>query len=96
MCWVHIISPHIGRTLLHELIETVPGNKIFAYGGDSVTVEMAYAHAKMARRIVSQVLSEKVADGYMMEEEAISLAKKMFRDNPANLFNLPLKDEAER
>ena len=93
MCWVYIISPQIGKTLLHELIETVPGNKIFAFGGDSVTVEMVYAHAKMARQIVSNVLSEKVSDGYMTEDEAISLARKMLRDNPAALFNLPLTED---
>jgi len=86
--WVHIISPEIGRQQLHELIETVPGNKIMAFGGDSVTVELAYAHSRMARQVVTRVLSEKVADGYMDEAEAISLAKRVLRDNPAALFKL--------
>lgn len=88
MAWVHIISPEIGRQQLHELIETVPGNKIMAFGGDAITVEMAYAHSRMARQVVTRVLSEKAADGYMTEDEAISLAKKMLRDNPAELFQL--------
>ncbi len=88
LCWVHIISPEIGRRLLHELIETVPGNKIMAYGGDSITVEMAYGHARMARQVVTRVLSEKVAEGYMAEDEAIALAGKILRDNPAALFRL--------
>jgi len=88
LCWVHIISPEIGRRLLHELIETVPGNKIMAYGGDSITVEMAYGHARMARQVVARVLSEKVAEGYMNEDEAITLAGKILRDNPAALFQL--------
>jgi len=90
LTWVHIISPEIGRRLLHELIETVPGNKIMAYGGDSLTVEMAYAHSRMARDVVARVLSEKVDEGYMGEEEAIALGRKMLRDNPAALFKLPL------
>ena len=47
----------------------------------------------MARQIVSQVLSEKVADGYMTEEDAISLAGRILRDNPAALFDLPLAEE---
>lgn len=89
MCWVYIISPEIGRRLLHELIETVPGNKIMAFGGDSLTVEIAYGHAIMARQVVARVLSEKVTEGYMGEEEAILLANRMLRDNPAMLFNLP-------
>ena len=88
MTWLEIISPSISRALLHELIETVPGNKIAAFGGDAITVEMAYAHAKMTREVVSRVLSEKVAEGYMSEAEAVSLASKMLRDNPAELFQL--------
>jgi hypothetical protein len=90
LSWVHIISPETGRRLLHELIETVPSNKIMAFGGDSITVEIAYAHAKMARRLVTRVLSEKVDEGYMTEEEAILLAQRVLRDNPAALFKLRL------
>lgn len=88
LCWMHIISPGIGRCLLHELIETVPGNKIMAFGGDSVTVEMAYGHSRMARRVVTRVLSEKVAEEYMKEDEAIVLAGAILRDNPVALFKL--------
>jgi len=88
LAWLHIISPEIARLLLHEVIETVPGNKIMAYGGDAVTVEMAYAHSIMARQVVTRVLSEKVAEGYLKEDEAIALARRMLRDNPAALFKL--------
>jgi predicted TIM-barrel fold metal-dependent hydrolase len=91
LTWVHIISPEMGRRLLHELVETVPGNKILAFGGDSVTVEMAYAHSRMARDVVSRVLAEKVEEGYMGEDEAIGLGRRMLRDNPATLYKLPIK-----
>jgi len=90
LCWVHIISPEIGRRLLHELIETVPGNKIMAFGGDSITVEMAYGHSRMARQVVARVLSEKVSEGYLKEDEAIVLARRILSDNPAALFKLSL------
>jgi len=90
LCWVHIISPEIGRRLLHELIETVPGNKIMAFGGDAVTVEIAYGHSVMARKVVTRTLSEKVAEGYLDEQEAIILSRRILRDNPATLFDLPV------
>ena len=92
LCWVHLISPEIGRRQLHELIETVPGNKILAFGGDCVSVEMSYAHARMARKVVARVLAEKVEEGYMSEEEALALARKILRDNPAHLYGLPQYD----
>ena len=83
-----MLSPGIGRRLLHELIETVPGNKIMAFGGDEVTVEMAYGHSRMARHVVTRVLSEKVSEEYMKEDEAIVLARAILRDNPTALFKL--------
>lgn len=86
--WLPIISPEMARRLLHELIETVPGNKIMAFGGDSMTVEMAYGHAVMARQMVARVLSEKVDEGYLSEDEAVVLARRMLRDNPASLYKL--------
>ncbi len=86
--WLPIISPEMARRLLHELIETVPGNKIMAFGGDSMTVEMAYGHAVMARQVVTRVLSEKVDEGYLSEDEAVVLARRMLRDNPASLYKL--------
>ncbi len=56
--------------MLHEAIETVPANKIFAFGGDYIVPEGSYGHSVMARRVVSRVLTEKVEDGYLTEEEA--------------------------
>jgi hypothetical protein len=49
---------------------------------------MAYGHAKMARSVVARVLSDKIREGYMDEEEAIALAHKMLRSNPMILFKL--------
>jgi len=92
LTWMYIISPEIGRRLLHELIETVPGNKILGYGGDSVTVEMAYGHLCMAKDVVSRVLSEKVEEGYMSENEAVTLGRRMLRDNPAALYGVELPE----
>jgi predicted TIM-barrel fold metal-dependent hydrolase len=86
--WLPIISPEMARRLLHELIETVPGNKIMAFGGDALTVEMAYGHSVMARQLVARVLSEKVDEGYLSEDEAVVLARRMLKDNPASLYKL--------
>lgn len=88
MCWVVVISPAVARRVLHEFIETVPGNKIMAFGGDYRFVEGAYAHARLARRVVSQVLAEKVSEGYLDEDEALALGKRMLHDNAWELFRL--------
>jgi hypothetical protein len=88
LCWLHIISPAAGIRMLHEAIETVPVNKIFAFGGDFIIPEGAYGHSALARWVVSRVLTEKVQEGYLTEGEALGIARRILRDNPAALFRL--------
>ena len=90
LCWVHVISPWVARQTLHEWIETVPANKIFAFGGDYIFVEGTYAHAVLARSNVAQVLAEKVEAGYLTEDEAVALAHKLLRENAVQFFRLPV------
>ena len=86
LCWAHIISPSAARRALHEMLDTVPSNKIFGYGGDYRYPELSYAHAKMARRNIAQVLAEKVSEGSCSGEEALELGRKLLHDNPDALF----------
>lgn len=85
-CWAHIISESLSRRALHEMLETVPVNKIFGFGGDYRYPELSYAHAKMARRNVAHVLAEKVASGFCTEDEALEIAHKILDANPDALF----------
>ena len=86
LCWLHIIAPGVAKRSLHELIETVPANKILGFGGDFKHVEGAYAHAQMARAITAEVLAEKVEDGYLKEEEAAVLMERILYRNGRELF----------
>lgn len=86
LCWAHVISGGATRRALHELLETVPANKIFGYGGDYRYPELSYAHAKIARGNVAQVLSEKIQEGYCSERESLELARMILHDNPDVLF----------
>ena len=90
LCWLHIVSPSASARVLHEAIETVPSSKIFAFGGDYIVPEGSYGHSVMARRVVSRVLTEKVEEGWLGEEEAAGLARGMLRENAAAFFRLKL------
>jgi predicted TIM-barrel fold metal-dependent hydrolase len=85
-CWAHIISPTASRRALDEFLDTVPSNKILAFGGDFIYPELSYAHAKMARRNLAQVLARKVEDGFCNESEALELSRRLLHDNAARLF----------
>ena len=87
LCWLHIIAPGVAKRSLHELIETVPANKILGYGGDFFHVEGAYGHAQMARAVTAEVLAEKVEAGYLKDYEAASLMERILHQNGKELFS---------
>jgi predicted TIM-barrel fold metal-dependent hydrolase len=90
-CWAHVVSPGGARRALHEFLDTVPLNKIFGFGGDYRYPELSYAHAKMARGNIAQVLAEKTENGDCSEQEALDIARLRLHDNPARLFSPPPK-----
>jgi len=85
-CWAHIISGSLSRRAMHEMLETVPANKIFGYGGDYRYPELSYAHAKMARRNVAQVMTEKVQERFCTDTEALKIAEMILHGNPHAMF----------
>ena len=88
LCWIPIVSPTLATAILHEWLETVPVNKIFAFGGDFIIVEGAYGHSRMARQVVARVLAEKVEAGYFAEDEAVLFGRMILRDNAKSFFAL--------
>lgn len=85
-CWMHIISPSAARAALHEMLDSVPANKIFGFGGDYRYPELSYAHLVMARRNIARVLAERVHEGACTETEAVEVAQWLLHDNPAKMF----------
>jgi predicted TIM-barrel fold metal-dependent hydrolase len=88
LCWLYVISPSYSERYLHEWLETIPANKIMAFGGDYENVENIYGHLLFAKEIVGNVLVEKVKNRYFSEGEAIKVAQMMLHENAVNLFQL--------
>jgi hypothetical protein len=86
-CWLPMISPTVAKNCLDEWIELVPNNKLL-WGGDCLRVESAYGSISFAKETVSEALAEKVEKGYLSQVEALDLARKIFRENAWELFNL--------
>lgn len=89
MNWTYSISPTYAERYLNEWLETVPASKLMAFGGDCMAVENTYSELKVAKRIISNVLGNKVRDGYFSEQDAKVVAKVILFDNASGLFNLP-------
>jgi len=89
LCWCHIISPKMTCAALDEWLDLVPVNKILAFGGDyGRPVEKVYGHLRMAKEDIARVLGGRVDEGLMTEDQAITVARKWFWDNPKELYRL--------
>lgn len=91
MCWAHIISPTACINALIEWVDSVPINKISAFGGDYCLVDGVYGHQYIARMNVSRSLAYKVEEGVFDVERAKMIAKMLFYYNPMKIFDLEEK-----
>jgi predicted TIM-barrel fold metal-dependent hydrolase len=88
MCWAHIVSPNASVNSLLEWFDTVPLNKISAFGGDYLFVDAVYGHLKLAQQDVAKALAIKVGEGLFDIEKAKDIARMLFYENPKNIFRL--------
>ena len=68
--------------------DTVPLNKISAFGGDYLFVDGIYGHLKLAQQNVAKALSIKVDEGLFDIDKAREVAGMLFYDNPKYLFRI--------
>ena len=92
-CWMWIINPPAARRALSEMLDAVPANKIMGFGGDFIFIEGTYGHATMAKESIARVLADKVVDGDMTMERALTVGRWLLRDNPIEWFGL--RDKVE-
>ncbi|HUU29132.1 MAG TPA: amidohydrolase family protein [archaeon] len=88
MCLMPVFSMSVTKEWLHKWLETLPVNKINVFGGDCLFPEGTYGHSVMARQLVAETLTEKVEAGYLSMDEALSIARRILRENAIELYGL--------
>jgi hypothetical protein len=88
LTWSLLISPSHFKLALHEAIEVLPDESRLMIGGDNWHVEETYGAMKWARRLIGEVLQEKIAAGYFCQADAEHLATKILRENAIEFFKL--------
>lgn len=86
MAWVHIISPKKSMDTLSDLLDAVPSNKIFGFGGDYAIIDCVVGHKELAVRNIARVLAKKIDDGYMDVKRAKTIGRLILNDNPQKLY----------
>lgn len=89
LCWAYILSEYISTRTVNEIIDTVPVNKVFAFGGDyDVPVENVYGHLVMAKDSTAKALADRIDNELINMPEAKRILKMWFYDNPVNFYGL--------
>jgi predicted TIM-barrel fold metal-dependent hydrolase len=91
-CWVNIIDPLYSQDLFKQALSSVPHGKIHGYGSDvdGDAVDIAWAHAQIARENITIALSDMVEMEYLNLDEAKEVAYAWMFGNANRFFRLGL------
>jgi len=89
LCWAWIINPAAGVRFVKEFLMAAPANKLFTFGGDYIPVEPVYGHSCIARKGLTQAITELVETGWIALEETPVLIERLMRGNANELFPIP-------
>jgi predicted TIM-barrel fold metal-dependent hydrolase len=88
MCWAWSIDPYSASNFVRRMIHSVPGHKLFAFGGDSFWPTASVAYAIQARQWLNRALQAEIDDGLLNEAQAIALAHGMMHTNQEACFDI--------
>jgi predicted TIM-barrel fold metal-dependent hydrolase len=83
--WLPTISPTMARRALHEWLEVVPSDRIL-WGADCNHAEGIYGATAVMRRVLAEVLAEKVDRNELLEDHALRIGRQILRENALALF----------
>ena len=86
LTWSALLSPTYFKQTLHEAIEVLPDESRMMIGGDNWHVEETYGAIGLMRRLIGEVLQEKVDDGYFKPDDGRRLARKILSENASRFY----------
>ena len=88
LTWSWILSPSHFSHAFNEAIEVLADESRMMLGGDNWHAEETYGAISGVRKLISQVLEQKLAGGYFGRRDAERLATKILRENARAFFRL--------
>ncbi len=86
MCWAWIINPMASVRFLKEILMAAPACKVFTFGGDYRPVEPVVGHARIARRGITQAVTELVEERWIDENDVEALVERIMRGNAHDIY----------
>jgi len=86
--WWHNFFPDAIAQVMRERLEMVPSNKQIGFFSDAYCAEWTYAKAKLVRRILARVLSERIELGQFDRARALAFARAILYESPQTLLRM--------
>lgn len=93
LTWFHIISPDLVRQAVIRILELVPVNKIFAFGGDYCYLETLPGHLEMAMENYAEVFCYICGKEICTEDQAKEILYKWYFENPKKIFRIKKENQ---
>jgi hypothetical protein len=87
LAWMTLFSPAAAKRALADAIDMLDGRQLM-FGSDSANLEEMYGTVKFTRRVLAEVLAEKVESGFLTEKVALQIAHRILHTNAMELYNL--------
>ena len=96
LCWAWAINPRATGQFVRSFIRSVPLNKLFGFGGDSLFPHHSVAFSRQMRRHLVQALEGGVRAGDFSERQAVEIARRLLQGNQEEFFDLKRVRQANR
>ncbi len=83
--WLPTLGPALAKRAFHEWLDLIPADRIL-WGGDCNHAEGVYGATHVTRRVLAEVLAERVERGDLREEHARHIGERILRENALEVF----------
>ena len=87
--WLAYIAPAAYRRAMGEWLDSVPMNKILAFGADCLHIEQTLGALILTRRQITRALMDKITESDWSESLALECATRLLYRNAVELYRLP-------
>jgi len=89
--WWETFFPSVMHTALARRFDMVPLSRLIGFFSDGWCVEYVYGRLQVVRRVLANVLAERIERGFWTREEALASAREILFETPRRIF-LPDED----
>jgi hypothetical protein len=86
--WWHNFFPSAMAQVMHERIEMVPANKQVGFFSDAYCAEWSYAKAVIMRKVMANVLAQRIELGQFDRGKALAFAREILYEAPQTLLGM--------